>query len=418
MAQTLVRLDSDTADIVDSLVDVQRAVVEAGDDLQRILAVVARAAIDLIPDVDGATITAQLNGAALIGRAGREGPHRLSAPMLHGDDRLGMIRLFGRQPLDHGHIGLGRLLGGMAVVALAARQAAGIALAEVAQVERRFEATFSQSPVGIAHVSPDGRFLLVNDTFCAITGHTRDALLHDGFQAITHPDDLGSDLAHVQRLLSGEDARYAMEKRYVRPDGSLVWVNLTVALIRDPDGLPDFFVSVIEDVSDIKRAHADAIRDPLTGLLNRRGFMDRGAREVARAARSGQGMALVYLDLDGFKAINDSHGHATGDTCLAAVARTIEQLTRPGDTLARLGGDEFAIIMPQISPFDAQCKVERLRAAIATIDIGPWSLSASFGLLSRTPGYDTTLDDMIAHADAAMFEAKRGGKNRVVSVTG
>jgi PAS domain S-box-containing protein len=120
--------------------------------------------------------------------------------------------------------------------------------------ERRFRATFEQAAVGIAHVAPDGRWVLVNTRLCAIVGYEREELLARRFQDITHPDDLPRDLEHVRRLLAGEITSYSLEKRYLRKDGSVVWINLTVALVRRDDGSPDYFVSVVEDITERKRA--------------------------------------------------------------------------------------------------------------------------------------------------------------------
>src|SRR3954468_15825242 len=129
----------------------------------------------------------------------------------------------------------------------------------------RFEATFEQAAVGMALVGPDGRWLRVNRKLCALVGYTHDEMMRLTFQDITHPDDLASDLAFVDRLLAGEITTYSLEKRYVRMDRSLVWINLTVSLARTPQGRPDYFISVVEDISQRKQAEerfrtlADAI---------------------------------------------------------------------------------------------------------------------------------------------------------------
>src|SRR5689334_788511 len=109
--------------------------------------------------------------------------------------------------------------------------------------EERFRATFEQAAVGMALVGLDGRWLRVNHKLCALVGYTHDEMMRLTFQNITHPDDLAADLAYVQRLLAGEIETYSMEKRYVRKDRSLVWVNLTVSLARTPRGRPDYFIS-------------------------------------------------------------------------------------------------------------------------------------------------------------------------------
>ncbi len=120
--------------------------------------------------------------------------------------------------------------------------------------EARFRATFDQAAVGIAHVAPDGRFLRINQKLCDIVGYTREELTARTFQDITHQDDLEADLAHVRQMLDGTIHTYAMEKRYLHKSGGVVWINLTVSLIKKPDGTPDWFVAVIEDISARKRA--------------------------------------------------------------------------------------------------------------------------------------------------------------------
>jgi PAS domain S-box-containing protein len=123
--------------------------------------------------------------------------------------------------------------------------------------EGRFRATFEQAAVGIAHVGPDGRWLRVNRRLCEIVGYSEEELLAKTFQDITYPDDLVADLSHVRRLLGGEIPTYAMEKRYVRKNGAHVWISLTVALVRNATGQPDYFISVVEDISERKRAEAE-----------------------------------------------------------------------------------------------------------------------------------------------------------------
>jgi PAS domain S-box-containing protein len=122
--------------------------------------------------------------------------------------------------------------------------------------ERRFRATFENAAVGIAHVGMDGRWLLVNDRCCAITGYPREELVAKTFADITHPEDIQSDWDQAHRLVAGKIRTYSMEKRYIRKDGTLVWINLTVGLVRDSDGSPQHFISVIEDIDDRKRAEA------------------------------------------------------------------------------------------------------------------------------------------------------------------
>lgn len=129
----------------------------------------------------------------------------------------------------------------------------------VAVNEQLFRATFEQAAVGIAHVSPDGRFLRVNRKLCTIVGYEREELMRRSFQSITHADDLHADLDLMRRLVAGEFEHYAMDKRYVRKSGEPVWIRLTVSMVRHADCSPDYFISVMEDIDGRRRAE-DALR--------------------------------------------------------------------------------------------------------------------------------------------------------------
>jgi len=135
------------------------------------------------------------------------------------------------------------------------------ALSQLAETERRFKATFEQAAVGIAQVGLDGRWQRVNSRLCDIIGYSHPELMGLTFQDITHPDDLKRDLELVQRTLVGERSTYSIEKRYIHKSGETVWINLTVSLVRKPDGTPDYFISVIEDIS--RRHRAELERDAL-----------------------------------------------------------------------------------------------------------------------------------------------------------
>jgi PAS domain S-box-containing protein len=135
--------------------------------------------------------------------------------------------------------------------------------------EKQFRATFEQAAVGVAHVAPDGRFIRVNQRFCDIAGYTQDEMLERTFQDITHPDDLEADLDYVRQMLADEISTYSMEKRYIRKDGSSIWINLTVSLLRENSGEPKFFISVIEDITERKRleeAYHGLVDNSIQGL--------------------------------------------------------------------------------------------------------------------------------------------------------
>lgn len=305
-------------------------------------------------------------------------------------------------------------IGQLVSAARALRADAEAIQAALSLAERRFQATFVHAPVGIAHVGLDGRLLMVNPRFADITGYPPEELMRTGFQNITHPEDLEADLSLLERLNAGELQRYTMEKRYLRPDGSFVWANLTVALVRDEAGEPDFYVSVIEDMSDMRQAYFDAIHDPLTGLLNRRGFAGHAQRMIQRAAHDGQWLSIVYLDLDGFKGLNDRLGHSAGDRCLTDLARRMEVMVSPNDAIARMGGDEFVLLIADLSAMQAGQLVERLRKELAEFGAGYADISGSFGLLTLIPDAATELSDIVRRADEAMLAAKRAGKNQAI----
>lgn len=148
---------------------------------------------------------------------------------------------------------------------------------QAARARRRFRATFDQAAVGIAHLAPDGIVLRANAQLCEITGRERQQLVGNWFEAITHPEDVPRELASRRALLSGEQERYASECRCVRPDGSLLWISVTVALVRSPDGEPDFFVSVVKDITDRKRAEAQL----LSGEAQYRAIYDSAVEAIA-----------------------------------------------------------------------------------------------------------------------------------------
>ena len=291
------------------------------------------------------------------------------------------------------------------------------------EAEERFRRAFEGAPIGMALVSPDGQFLRVNPILCELTGYSEPELLQRTFQQITHPQDVHVGMEQFERLLAGEIGAYQTEKRYVRPDGTVVWVMLSTSLVRDSAGRPLHFVSHMQDITERRQAHEELERlaneDPLTGLLNRRRFDEELERELHRLEREPDRRgALLLLDVDRFKLVNDSVGHRAGDYVLCAIAQTITGRLRASDVIARLGGDEFAMLLLDLhGPEDAREIATELTAAIEAQSIltvgGAARVTVSIGVVALD---HTTRDrwvDTLVAADNAMYRAKRAGRNRV-----
>jgi PAS domain S-box-containing protein/diguanylate cyclase (GGDEF)-like protein len=268
--------------------------------------------------------------------------------------------------------------------------------------EERFRATFEQAAVGIAHVAPDGRWLRVNRQLCEMTGYGEEQLLKASFQDITHPDDLELDLEQVQAVLAGRIRVYEMEKRYFRADGSILWVQLSVSLVRDENGEPLYFVSQLQDVDERKRAHTElqrlARRDPLTGTLNRRAWDEELGGAVSRSARTGEPLGVVLIDINRFKHVNDSLGHQAGDILLQQAVSAWQRHLRGADVLARIGGDEFAVLVPSCSGDELSSVAERLRQALAYLP------GCAVGATAWKQG--DTAAELMGRADKALYADK------------
>lgn len=286
--------------------------------------------------------------------------------------------------------------------------------ADLRAAEALFRRTFDGAPIGMALVGLDGSWLRVNRAICRIVGRTEPELLACTFQDITHPDDLDADLELLGETLAGRRDGYVMEKRYLHTDGHQIWVNLTVGLLRDENEAPLYFISQIEDVTARRDAERQArvelehqaAHDPLTGLLNRRGLED-----VMRTTVDDERVSVLFVDLDGFKQINDRHGHRQGDDVLCQVAAALRHSVRATDVVARLGGDEFVVLLRDATPAFASATAARLHRAIRQLGDEHRSISATVGLAIDADGNSTA--DLLDRADAAMLQGKRAGKDRV-----
>ena len=276
---------------------------------------------------------------------------------------------------------------------------------------------FDVSPIGISFVSADRRPLAVNPAMCRILGRSPEELASASIDDLTHPDDRHLHLEPHRRLLAGETDRYRLEKRYLRPDGRVVWVSLHVALVRE-DGQPALVVSQCEDISALKAATAritwQATHDPLTGLPNRAHFLEQVEAILTRDGGAPPGAALLFIDVDEFKAVNDQHGHHVGDEVLVAVAGRLVGGIRSRDLSARFGGDEFVAFVHDEDPSPAPTVAARLAAALRRPARSPSgaalpAISVSIGV---APVHGADLDQLLREADDALYAAKAAGRDR------
>ena len=285
--------------------------------------------------------------------------------------------------------------------------------------EARFRAIFSEAAIGIGIGDTGGRVLEVNESFTHIVGRTAAELRRMTVQDLIHPADHEDVRRLYEDLVRGERDQYRVEKRFTRPDGARVWTEMIVSLVRDEEGLPLYHVAMIEDVTDRKllqeRLHHQAMHDPLTGLPNRALFLDRLDAALHRHGDQDR-VALCYMDLDGFKVINDSLGHHLGDDLLVAVAERLgEHVSGPDRLVARIGGDEFVILVEQSTSTGAAVEVaERALGALDEpfrIDEHELAVSASVGIVERSVRGQSAAE-LIRDADVTLYWAKAEGKSQ------
>ncbi|WP_299843539.1 sensor domain-containing diguanylate cyclase [uncultured Roseovarius sp.] len=277
------------------------------------------------------------------------------------------------------------------------------------------EDIFQEAPIGLARIGRDGTWLRVNQQLCDILGYSQEQLEKMRFQDVTHPDDLADNLSHIEQLIAGKSSSQTFPKRYIRADGSVVKANLRVRLIQGANGEGGHFISVVEDMSPtsqrLETLEHRIRHDPLTRIRNRAGFL-----EVVRSAyrnfqHQGQGFALIYLDLDGFKLINDTCGHLCGDMLLKGVAtRLVDTIGHEG-VAARMGGDEFAAILNDVATPEP---IQKVKAKLHAMFTAPFranrqniTVSASMGF-AHCPTDARSLRALLQHADRDMYMAKKG----------
>jgi diguanylate cyclase (GGDEF)-like protein/PAS domain S-box-containing protein len=272
--------------------------------------------------------------------------------------------------------------------------------------DERYQVAFDNAPIGMALVRPDGSWLQVNGAFCRLLGYTEAELMTLNVADLTVPGD--------PTVKADESEETRNETRYLRADGTTIWVAASTTLVRGPDGKPLYYVLQVEDIGGHKQTERElrllADHDSLTGLLNRRGFMEGLRRELRLMERKGEYGALVLLDLDNFKIVNDTAGHYAGDQVLRATAEALRRRLRATDLIGRLGGDEFAALVLNVTPRQASEiaaeTAETLRSMTVTAGDMTIEVDASIGVVAIDEMRYDDEEELLAAADRAMYRVK------------
>ena len=270
-------------------------------------------------------------------------------------------------------------------------------------------------PDAVCVVDPEGRLLFVNASFQRIFGYAPEEVLGRQIFSLVHPEDREATVEQAERVMAGELQRH-FRNRYVHKDGHAVDIQWSARW------LPEHRVriGVGHEVTELRRAELElehrANHDSLTGLVNRHRLQVELQVAIDRAAEEGGGLALLYIDLDGFKHVNDRAGHAVGDRLLRELAGRMQRGVRQNDLVARVGGDEFVVLLPDCRDVQAAREIaDSLRTRLVApcrLPEGLFQLDASIGM-ATFPADGADAEALLMHADKTMYAAKHGGRARV-----
>ena len=284
--------------------------------------------------------------------------------------------------------------------------------------EGRFRAVFRNAALGIGVVDGSGRVLEVNERLARILGRDAASVRGHGIDEFRDPDDRSQFCEAVRDLLAGRRGHYSAEKRFTTTDG-VTWTRMQASTVRAGDGSVELLIMMFEDITEQRRMHQrllhQATHDALTGLPNRTMLLET-LTDLLETAKPDERVGLAFLDLDGFKGVNDTLGHEAGDRLLAEVARRLSQATDPERHLvARMGGDEFVILVPRT--MGPECVTDVAEAALTALrepiilDGRRLSITASLGLIERGAAGAKPVE-LLRAADMTLYWAKSDGKAR------
>lgn len=290
--------------------------------------------------------------------------------------------------------------------------------ARLLEAEQRFRVAFDRTPIGMMIVDLDLRLADVNDAFADIVERPVPVLIGMPLAEPVHPHDLDMARARISTMTDGETSSFREEHRFVRSDGTPVWTEVWCSVVRDADGRPLHLVKQVEDISRRREELAEvahqAAHDHLTGLPNRLLLEDRLYQALERLHRGGE-VVVLTVDLDGFKQVNDTHGHDAGDHVLIEIAERLRRSVRAGDTVCRWGGDEFVIVCEDFAGSgvarDIAQRIVLMAAQPIDIDSQSVRIGASIGAVATTdPGRSP--ERLLADADENLYLAKQKGRGR------
>ena len=288
--------------------------------------------------------------------------------------------------------------------------------------ESLYRAAFDRAPSGIAVLEAGdgrlGRVLVANSEFCRLLGYDHAAAIGADLKSLLDGVSAAAGGTVEQLLESVVDHHF--EETVRRDDGSLAFLSFVATIFESADDSRPLAVVGVRDATDIHELAARfavvADHDLVTALLNRRGFETRLGESLARSVRYGEAGAVVLLDVDRFKSVNDTDGHAAGDAVLQTIAEALRARLRASDLVARIGGDEFALMLGRVHPEAAlvmiESLLEQLALQMAKLPGAAAAVTVSAGIAAFNGDHPTTVAKVLEAADAALYDAKRSGRGR------